>query len=413
MYNDCHEKFPKTTVRLLFNLLFASSFALTVCRVEAEDLHLFGTNMPPLSFHGFVSQGFLATTKYNYLDNDTKGGSFRFTEAGLNVSMNPLPRTRITAQGFLYDVGRAGKYEPFLDYASIEYTFNDYIGLRAGRIRKPGGIYNDIQDVDLARTYVLLPQGIYDARWRDFTTSVDGGEFFGNIPLSKAGNLSYQAYAGFINISPDSGVANYINNSSGGKVTSFDRVAEAGAQLWWETPLDGLRFGAAFGYVFDFNYDFTELTEAPPPFPSSIALHAKSSLPVQQYSAEYLWNNWTFQAEYYNIQVSQKTASPFGTTDSFIAEEAWYAGASYRFNKWLEVGSYYTEFYTDAPSTSSSDSSQKDLALSFRFDPKPWWVFKVEGHYIRGTALLDDNADNPMRNDAGWFMLTLKTTFSF
>ena len=386
-------------------LPFALSVALTVCRAEAADLKLFGTNMPPLKFHGFVSQGFLATTKYNYLDNDTKSGSFRFTEAGLNVSMNPFPRTRISAQGFLYDVGQAGKYQPFLDYASVEYTFNDYIGLRAGRIRKPGGIYNDIQDVDLARTYVLLPQGIYDARWRDFTTSVDGGEFFGNIPLSKAGNLSYQAYAGFINIAANSGVANDINSISGGKVTSFDRAAEVGSQLWWNTPVDGLRFGAAVGYVFDFNYDFT--------LPSSIPLRARSSLPVQQYSAEYVLNNWTFQAEYYNVQVSQKTTSPFGTTDSFDAQEAWYAGAAYRFNKWLEVGSYYTEFYEDTPGTSPSDGSQKDLALSFRFDPKPWWVLKLEGHYIRGTALLDDNADNPVRNDDGWFMLTLKTTFSF
>jgi hypothetical protein len=398
-----------TTRQLTQLLLFALLGAFTVCRVKAADLKLFGTNMPPLDFHGFVSQGFLATTKYNFLDNDTKSGSFRFTEAGLNVSMNPLPRTRISAQGFLYDVGNAGKYQPFLDYASIEYTFNDYIGLRVGRIRKPGGIYNDIQDVDLARTYVLLPQGIYNARWRDFTTSVDGGEFFGNIPLSKAGNLSYQAYAGFLNITTDSGVADQINNSlSGGKVTSFDRAAEVGSQLWWNTPVDGLRFGAAFGYVFDFNYDFTEPMGA-----SSIPLRARSWLPVQQYSAEYLWKNWTFQAEYYNIQVSQETTSPFGTTDSFSPEEAWYAGAAYRFNKWLEVGSYYTEFYQDATSTSPSDGSQKDLALSFRFDPKPWWVFKVEGHYIRGTALLDDNADNPVRNDEGWFMLTLKTTFSF
>jgi hypothetical protein len=40
-------------------------------------------------------------------------------------------------------------------------------------------------------------------------------------------------------------------------------------------------------------------------------------------------------------------------------------------------------------------------------------VAKLEGHYIRGTALLDDNADNPVRNDNGWFMLMLKTTVSF
>lgn len=406
------EKYIHERLKLL--LISISLLVLLSAQLEAEDLHLLGTNMPPFDFHGFVSQGFMATTRYNYLANDTKDGSFKFTEAGLNVSMNPFPRTHITAQGFLYDVGDAGKYQPFLDYASIDYTFNDYVGLRVGRIRKPGGIYNHIQDVDLARTYVLLPQGVYDARWRDFSTSVDGGDIFGDIPLDKAGSISYEAYAGFINIAADSGVANFINNSlSGGQVTSFDRATEVGTQLWWNAPVNGLRFGAAFGYVFNFNYDLTEPTGAPPPFPSSIPLHAQSSLPVQQYSAEYLWKNWTFQAEYYNVQVSQDTTSPFGTTHSFTAQEAWYGGAAYRFNKWLEVGGYYTEFYTDAPVTSSSDSSQKDAALSFRFDPKPWWVLKVEGHYIHGTALLNDNVDNPVRNDGGWFMILVKTTFSF
>jgi hypothetical protein len=115
-----------TSSRLIPLLLLTSSVVLTVCRLEAADLHLFGTNMPPLDFHGFISRGFLATTKYNYLADDSKDGSFQYTEAGLNASINPFPRTRITAQGFLYDVGKAGKYQPFLDYASIEYTFNDY-----------------------------------------------------------------------------------------------------------------------------------------------------------------------------------------------------------------------------------------------------------------------------------------------
>src|ERR1019366_2121136 len=174
---------PKSLIR---SLLVAASVGMTVCRLEAADLNLFGTNLPPLDLHGFVSQGFLATSRYNYLADDTKDGSFQYTETGLNASINPFPRTRIAAQGFLYDVGQAGKYQPFLDFASVEYTFNDYIGVRAGRVRKPSGIYNDIQDVDLARTYVLLPQGIYDARWRDFTTSVDGGEVFGKIPLGQA-----------------------------------------------------------------------------------------------------------------------------------------------------------------------------------------------------------------------------------
>jgi hypothetical protein len=382
--------------------------------MSAADINLLGTNMPPLSFHGFVSQGFLATTKYNYLDNDTKDGSFRFTEAGLNVSMNPFPRTRITAQGFLYDLGGAGKYQPFLDYASIEYTFNNYLGVRAGRIRRPQGIYNDIQDVDLARTYVLLPQGIYDARYRDFSASLDGGEVCGDVPLGNAGALSYESYAGYINIGADSGVANEINNlSQGGKVTSFDPMLIAGSQFWWNTPVEGLRFGAAIGHGFDFDYNLTVPTGYPPPYPSSVSVRATSQLTLQEYSAEYLWDNWTFQAEYYNIQVGQDTTSPAGTVHSFDHDYAWYGGTAYRFNKWLEVGGYYTEYYANGPTVSGSDGSQKDAALSFRFDPKPWWVIKLEGHFIRGTALLDDNADNPVRNNDGWFMLLVKTTVSF
>jgi len=232
--------------------------------------------------------------------------------------------------------------------------------------------------------------------------------------LSSAGALSYEAYAGYVNIAADSGVAARINNSlQGGQVTSFDPMLIAGSQLWWNTPVEGLRFGAAFAYGFNFDYNLTVPTGSPPPFPSSVSLRATSQITLQQYSAEYLWDNWTFQAEYYITQFPQDTSSPSGSVRAFDVDYSWYGGAAYRFNKWLELGGYYTEYYTNKPLTSGSDGSQKDAALSLRFDPKAWWAFKVEGHYIRGTALLDDNADNPVRNDNGWFMLMVKTTVSF
>jgi len=154
-------------------------------------------------------------------------------------------------------------------------------------------------------------------------------------------------------------------------------------------------------------------TGAPPPFPSSVSLEASSQFILQQYSAEYLWKNWTFQAEYYNIQVNQDTTSPAGTANSYDIDYSWYGATAYRFNKWLEAGGYYNEYYANESDASGSDAAQKDAALSFRFDPEPWWVIKLEGHYIRGTALLEDNSDNPVRNNNGWFMLMLKTTVSF
>jgi hypothetical protein len=323
----------------------------------------------------------------------------------LNASFNPFPRTRIAAQGFTYDVGQAGQYDFVLDYALAEYTFSDSIGLRAGRIRLPGGIYNDIQDVDVARTFVLLPQGMYDARNRDFSVSLDGGEFFGTIPLKQAGSLSYEIYAGMINPSDNGGVALKIRNNLPPFIhfDSIDSAAQFGGQLWWNTPIDGLRFGASGGFVPEFNFNSTIQTRGGPVHPNN-----KTEVIIQQYSAEYLWKAWTFQSEFYWRDLYPQAAGMIDTHNL-----SWYASAAYRFNKWFEAGGYYTEYYDNVNQSGHSLLYQKDAALTLRFDPKNWWTFKVEGHYLRGTGLLQDKADNPSQNDNGWWMLDLKTTFSF
>lgn len=394
-------------------ILAITTFVMTACGAHAYDLSL-GTNLPPVDIHGFVSQGLLYSSSYNYL-GDTKAGSLQFTEMGINAAFNPFPRTRIAIQGFDFDVGDVNQYQPFLDYALIEYTFNDYLGVRAGRVRRPGGIYNAIQDIDLARTSVLLPQGIYDCRWRDFSASLDGVDVFGNIPLNAAGSLSYEVYAGFISMANNGGVARQIENGLPpapiGKFNGMDQCEIIGSQLWYNTPVDGLRAGWSGGYIQDFGY---QITIAPPYGPGRI--QAKDNIPFGQASLEYVWKSWTFQSEFYTYQVSGNQYAYNGTVpiaSSTTRSEAWYVGAAYRFNKRFEVGSYYTEYYGDVTQMDNSLQFQKDLALSFRYDPTDWWVCKIEGHYIHGTGLLQDNGSNPNQHDNGWFMLAVKTTFSF
>lgn len=391
---------------------------------QAYDL-TFGTNLPPVTVHGFASQGFLYSSDYNYLAPDTKNGSFQFSEFGLNVSMNPFPRTRIAVQGFDFDVGDVGQYDPFLDYALIEYTFNDEVGLRAGRIRRPAGIYNAIQDIDLARTYVLLPQGMYDARWRDWSAGLDGGEVFGSIPLSKAGSASYEAYAGMATMQENGGIARDIDNESGTSVDTMDSTPTYGCQLWYNPPVDGLRFGVSLTYMSDFGFTSSGTQEIPIPvapnvymdFPGAVSTHTVGNVLIQQYSAEYLWRNWTFQAEYYtydytaysytHIYVPAIQHTIYAAPPTQDNPATWYVAASRRFNKYVELGTYYT-MYQDM------GQKQNDATLSLRLDLRDWWIFKVEGHYIEGTGLLRDNADNPHQSqNSGWFMLAVKTTVSF
>lgn len=377
---------------------------------QAYDFKL-GTNIPPVEFHGFASQGVLASTEYNYLA-DTKDGSLQFTEAGLNASMTPLPRLRISAQGFTYDVGPdVGEYDFLLDYAQAEYSFTDYLGVRAGRIRRPQGIYNHIQDVDLARTFVLLPQGVYDIRWRDFYCNMDGAEFFGNVSLNKAGSLSYEAYGGYARPRKNGGLGNYIRTTQGAGLT-FDRVESIplyGMQLWYNTPIVGLRAGYSILDAQNINYDLT----APAPIG---LIQSKGKALIHQASLEYLWKSWTFQAEYFYDDYTSHSVTGFGPLgEDNKLQDAWYLSAAYRFNRWLEAGSYYTEACGDVHHRNDSRNYQKDLAIALRFDPFDSLIFKLEGHWIRGTGLLQNDLSNPgvSRDGRDWYLLALKTTFSF
>lgn len=376
-------------------------------KLQGTEVQVAG--LPPVTFHGFVSQGYLYSQTYNYLDPETTEGSAKFFEAGVNASFNPFPRTRIAAQAFSFDVGKAGEYDVVLDYALAEYTVADWLGVRGGRLRRPEGLYNDIQDLDMARTWVLLPQGMYPARWRDMYTSQDGVELFGTIPLSVAGSLSYQLYSGFQRPQLNGGLA--LQKEALAPflpLVDINSPNISGTQLWWNTPLNGLRFGAAVNYDRDISFHTSNKSQT------------RGSPFVQRYSLDYSWNNWTFQAEYFTYDVQYNvTRGDRLLRKVHIQPDSWYASAAYRFNKWLEVGTYYTEYYQDVHNHDGvglavpSDASQKDVALTVRIDPTPWWILKVEGHHINGTGQLYDNVANPVRHSDGWWMLALKTTFSF
>jgi hypothetical protein len=248
---------------------------------------------------GFGSQGFLYSSDYNYLGK-TSAGSFGFTELGLSASPSPFNRTRIAVQGFASGTGKVGNLEPFLNYALVECTSSDAFGIRAGRVRRPGSICNHIQDVDLARTFVLLPQGLHDSRWRDFSTSVDGGLNFGNLSLGKAGSLPHEAVSGSVNLSDGGGVGQWIMDGSAATFLGFNKPLSSGGQLWWNPLVSGLRTGLCSGYTSNFGFDLIDpVSPVGPAGPINAFVHASAEVLLQQYLVEYTRKKWTLQAEYF------------------------------------------------------------------------------------------------------------------
>jgi hypothetical protein len=73
-------------------------------------------------------------------------------------------------------------------------------------------------------------------------------------------------------------------------------------------------------------------------------------------------------------------------------------------------------FNPDPGGRQGSAKYQRDVALTLRFDMNAHWLFKVEGHFMHGTAALSPALNGGAAVDTlekVWGLLLLKTTAYF
>ena len=197
-----------------------------------------------LQVHGYATQGLVYTTNNSWDTTDSTGGSAAWTEAVVNLSMQPEPKLRIGIQARYYILGDYGD-QIVLDWAQVDYKVNEHIGFRAGDVKTPLGLLNETQDIDPAHLWVLLPQAIYPLASRNSLLDHYGGVVYGSIPLNESlGKLEYRAFGG--------------QRTVGRTDPSFDAMHSRGIDLpngligkifggtlRWNPPLPGLIFGVS------------------------------------------------------------------------------------------------------------------------------------------------------------------------
>ena len=382
-------------------VLAVSALALAASRpAAAAEMSLPG-ELGQLQVHGFISQGFLYTSDNNYLANSSRG-SFEFTELGLNFTLQPMDRLTLGLQIFSHDLGPIGDYRATLDWYSVDYHWQDWLGIRAGRVKLPFGLYNDSSDIDSARTAILLPQSIYPAQNRDFLLAQTGFELYGYRGLGAAGGLDYRMYGGtiFLDIRPQ----------PGSPVTAVDLNVPfvAGGRLMWAAPVEGLRLGGSLQFL------RLETHLLVPSTPSQVAVN----LPVMLWvaSVEYTVRDLLLSAEYSRWRVRTESSNPSLVPEGLTFSERGYALASYRVNSWLQTGAYYSLLFPNVSRRGTLAGRQHDAALTLRFDINPFWLVKVEGHYMHGMAGLSSslNGNQPLSSlHPDWALFAVKTTAFF
>jgi hypothetical protein len=386
---------------------------------EPDD-HVF--KVPALQIHGFVSEGAFISTANEYIGHSSRG-SLELFEAGLNVSTDIADRLHAGIQLYARDVGEFRDLPPRLDWAYLDYHWKPWFGLRAGVIKMPFGLYNEFADVDSARTAILMPQSVYPLHNRSALLAQTGFSIYGEQSLGdSAGSLEYQAWLGTLNI-PENAL-----ELSGAQLDSVDTKYVAGGQLYWHTPLDGLRAGGTLLQTsIDFNVTLDPANVSalimaglvPPTYNGKLVI---SQRPDRLWigSAEYAYEDWLFAAEYSRWYKRQRSTLPALLPTFEETSERFYMMATRRFSPTLELGAYYSVVYADVDDRHGRNMMkfaepfyawQRDAAATIRFDVTDRWLWKLEGHVIDGVADLFASR-NPMP-ERFWGLFLLKTTVTF
>lgn len=390
-----------------------------VAEVSVEpDVQPSPSFLSKIRIHGFVSAGGFKSTENDFI-GESERGSLKFFEGGINFSVELTDRLRVGLQFVSRSVGVLSEEVPRLDWGVIDYQWRSWLGMRAGVIKMPLGLYNEYISIDAARTAILLPQSVYPLRNRDALISHTGFALYGNLKLGPVGDLDYQAWLGTLTI-PRSAL-----ELSGASLDSVDTRYVAGGQLFYR-PIDSLRIGATYLRAsIDFNITLEPATTqaviagglAPADYDGSLLVTQRpTSFWVA--SAEYIEGDWLFAAEY-SRWLKHQTSRPEIIPELNEDAERFYAMGSYRFHPQWEVGTYYSVSHADVEDRRGRDPKfakrffafQRDLSATLRFDVNEYWLWKIEGHFIDGAADLALTVNtSPKRY---WGLALFRTTVTF
>ena len=375
--------------------------------------------------HGFISQGFLVSSHNNFYC-DSKDGSLEFNEVGLNFSVQFDSKTHAGVQLFSRDLGDIGNNEVELDWAYGEYRYQDWLGVRAGKIKTFSGLYNKNRDIDATRTWIFLPYSVYLESARDNHVAIQGVGLFGSIPMGNLGVLNYESVRGITNVAADGGTAKFAEDQFPMIVNDIDVEVAYVNSLIWDTPIYGLRLATGLSTMeIDF---YAEYAQDIPQYYAAKGdnfIYHLDTLRSHYFCMEYIFNNLTLAAEYKQVKTKQHIDDG-DKWDNYA--EGWYVNGAYRFLDWFELGLGYSEYYPDKDDKdgdSFEDSSwnptpdyqawQKDVTLCTRFDITDNLIFKLEGHLINGVAavFLSDNKGDANKLDKNWNMVAAKLTYVF
>lgn len=392
------------------------------CRAMLCALSLCAPNIQALEWHngdwqmhGFLSQGFTYTS-HNNVYGPSDHGSFDFREMGVNGSMRLLPNLLVSTQGVYRSAGGSDTLGFRLDFAQMDYSAQlsnaTALGVRAGRVKIPFGLYNSTRDVIWTRPSVLLPLSIYldTLALRQPMLAADGGVVYGHYVYGDHGlTLEFLAAEPQDNLG---GAPQFLTGLPNPQGSFTGRPLLLGRAVYeW---LGGR--GRLMVSVVDLNRDFNSKSSTQP------SGNVKALYPL--FSAQYNAEHWSLTSEYGWIETQRSGFTPMVQKN---ASESFYVQGEYRLTQDWSTILRYDVLYTDRADPNGRQASAltglprhrffaKDLTAGVRWEFARNWMIAAEYHRVNGTAWLSTN-DNPSLPAGGgtadWDLFATMLSFRF
>ncbi len=382
-----------------------------------------------IQIHGFISQGAIYSTEYNYISENSQDFSMDLQEMGINFQTDVSDRLHIGMQLLARDVGVYGEGRVAIDWAYGDYYLSDEFKIAFGRVKNRLGFYTTIQDFDFLRTWAVLPSSIYDMGLRTVNSTVDGLQLHGNIDSKIGGDLDYAITYGTMKLGKNSDIGAYVGQLTRYPIESATLKYNLSLNLVYNTPINGLRINGTYNRAEDFEWDPITLT----------ADLSEMGMPVYNYTyqitsdidwfyagAQYIYNRLELTAEY-NYGTRYITETIAGLPDQILQAigrtatneyetnyHGGYLGIAYRINQNFSVGGYYQQYIKDLDMDKDlTENKGHDTAFSLAYYAGYNMVIKAEGHYVEGTAPLSVALNDDLTKKDSWMYGVVKVSYNF
>lgn len=321
--------------------------AVLLCAAFAQAQQTF-------SIHGYVNQAWAVSDEHPIFGIPTDGTT-DYRDLALQFRYDPNRKNAAVVQFRHLRLGDTSReLDPVeLDWAFYQRNFTDKVSVKAGRIPLPLGIFNEAGGAAATSPFFRPASEFYDRRYTSKT--VDG--VLGSISLGDPAGWSFDVDGYF-----GRWVLDQWNTTR-----QIDATNAAGAQVWANSPLPGLRMGVG-AYRCD--------VEPYPGYGSDyLMVHA---------SVDADFDRWRFATEYLS-----------GNLDTYGRYRAWYAHAGYQVTDRFSVHARGSLARIRVPLNGHDvrPKLSEDLGLSVNYAFHPSLLVKLEGHTNEGL-LRDDRPVN-------------------